>query len=120
MVQYNNFMFGLTIFSHTEIEETGGEASTSRDAMYASWLLYDTNEPSHVSSGSETEEQIIEQPAATVQHEQESVCQILQQLATVINQDNICKFNIAHNHIWEGTVRALSRKSFCPQNKVSV
>ena len=74
-------MLGLTIFSHTEAEkETGGEASTSRDAMYASWLLYDTNEPSHVSSGSETEEQIIEQPAATVQHEQESVCQILQQL----------------------------------------
>ena len=114
-------MLSITIFSHTEIEkETGGEASTSRDAMYASWLLYDTNEPSHVSSGSETEEQIIEQPAAAVQHEQESVCQILQQLATVINQDNICKFNIARNHIWEGTVRALSRKSFCPQNKVSV
>ncbi|CAB4030798.1 Hypothetical predicted protein, partial [Paramuricea clavata] len=49
---------------HIEIEETGGEASTSTDAMYASWLLDDTTEYTCVSSGSETEEKIIEEPAA--------------------------------------------------------
>ena len=96
-----------------------GEASTSGDAIYASWSLYETNEPSHVSSESETEEKFTKQPPATVQNVQESICQILQQLSTVINEDNICKFNISRNHIWEGTVRALSRKSFCSQNKVS-
>ena len=69
--------------------------------MYASWLLYETNESSHVSSESETEEQIIEQPAATVQNVQESICQILQQLSTVINEDSICKFNISRNHKWK-------------------
>ena len=69
--------------------------------MYASWLLYETNESSHVSSESVTEEQIIEQPAATVQHVQESICQILQQLSTVINEYNICKFNISRNHKWK-------------------
>ena len=106
--------------SHIEIEETGGEASTSTDAMYASWLLDDTTEYTCVSSGSETEDKIIEEPAAAVENKKKSLYQILQDLSTVINQDNICKFNISRNHIWEGSVRALTRKSFSPQNKVSV
>ena len=37
-----------------------------------------------------------------------------------INMDCISKFNISRNFIWEGTKRALSRKSFSPNNKVSV
>ncbi len=45
---------------------------------------------------------------------------ILTQLAMEINMDSISKFNISRSFIWEGTKRALSRKSFSPNNKVSV
>lgn len=51
---------------------------------------------------------------------EETADEILTKLAMDINQDNISKFNISRNFIWEGTKRALSRKSFSPNNKVSV
>ena len=37
-----------------------------------------------------------------------------------INEDQISNFNISHSHLWEGALRALRRKSFSPDNKVSV
>ena len=49
-----------------------------------------------------------------------TVDEILRKLAMKIDMDSISKFNISRNFIWEGTKRALSRKSFSPNNKVSV
>ena len=46
--------------------------------------------------------------------------EILQNLSSVITDSETCKFNISRNHIWEGAKRALNRKSFKPQNKLSV
>lgn len=91
----------------------------STDAMYASWLQ---NEYTCISSDSEKEEhcQNVEEPTDKVVNTQDTLYQILQQLAAIINQENISKFNISRNQLWDGTVRALSRKSFSPQNKVSV
>ena len=49
-----------------------------------------------------------------------TVDEILRKLAMKIDMDSISKFNISRNFIWEGTKRVLSRKSFSPNNKVSV
>ena len=49
-----------------------------------------------------------------------SLQEILQQLALKINEDKISKFNIRRSHLWEGALRGLRRKSFSPDNKVSV
>ena len=46
--------------------------------------------------------------------------EILHNLSSVITDSETCKFNISRNHIWEGAKRALNRKSFNPQNKLSV
>ena len=46
--------------------------------------------------------------------------EILEQLASCINTEKISKFNIIRNNVWEGAVRGLSRKTFSPENKVSV
>ena len=45
---------------------------------------------------------------------------ILKKPSNVIKLDVISKFNISCSHVWEGTTRALTRKSFSPQNKISV
>ena len=49
-----------------------------------------------------------------------SLQEILEQLALKINEDKISKFNISRSHLWEGALRGLERKSFSPDNKVSV
>ena len=46
--------------------------------------------------------------------------EILHNLSSIITDSETCKFNISRNHIWEGAKRALNRKSFNPQNKLSV
>ena len=46
--------------------------------------------------------------------------EILRNLSETLTYDEISKFNISRNHIWEGTKRALNRKSFQPRNKISV
>ena len=46
--------------------------------------------------------------------------EILRNLSEALTYDEISKFNISRNHIWEGTKRALNRKSFHPRNKISV
>lgn len=49
-----------------------------------------------------------------------SLQEILEQLALKINEDKTSKFNISRSHLWEGALRGLRRKSFSPDNKVSV
>ena len=46
--------------------------------------------------------------------------QEIQELASKINSDKISKFNISRSNLWEGALRGLKRKSFSPDNKVSV
>ena len=46
--------------------------------------------------------------------------EILHNLSSVIKDTETSKFNISRNHIWEGAKRALNRKSFDPQNRISV
>lgn len=48
------------------------------------------------------------------------VSQVLEELAVNLTSDTITKFNIARNFIWEGTKRALTRKSFQPSHRMSV
>lgn len=52
--------------------------------------------------------------------EKTTLTEVLKELSQVIGSTGISKFNISRNHIWEGTKRGLSRKSFSPQKKVSV
>ena len=46
--------------------------------------------------------------------------EVLENLAKQLSSDKISVFNLSRNHVWEGTKRALNRKSFNPQNKLSV
>ena len=46
--------------------------------------------------------------------------EILSNLAEATSYDQISIFNLSRNHIWEGTKRAMNRKSFSPRNKLSV
>ena len=46
--------------------------------------------------------------------------EILEQLALKINDDKISKFKISRSHLWEGALRGLRRKTFSPDNRVSV
>ncbi|XP_078375435.1 LOW QUALITY PROTEIN: G2/M phase-specific E3 ubiquitin-protein ligase-like [Oculina patagonica] len=60
----------------------------------------------------------VQPPAAS--QENEDIAEIVGELAEVVNVSMLSKFNISHNFLWEGTKRALSVKSFSPENKVSV
>ena len=46
--------------------------------------------------------------------------EILTNLAKSTSYDQVSIFNISRNHIWDGTKRALNRKSFSPEKKLSV
>ncbi len=59
------------------------------------------------------------QPPAAGQ-ENKDIAEIVGELAEVVNVSMLSKFNISHNFLWVGTKRALSRKSFSPENKFSV
>ena len=60
----------------------------------------------------------VQPPAAS--QENEDIAEIVGELAKVVNVSMLSKFNISRNFLWEGTKRALSRKSFSPENKISV
>ena len=45
---------------------------------------------------------------------------ILADLSKVLTHEEISKFNISRNHVWEGAKRALNRKSFQPHKKIFV
>ena len=46
--------------------------------------------------------------------------EILSNLAKETSYDKISIFNLSRNHIWDGTKKAMNRKLFSPQNKLSV
>lgn len=46
--------------------------------------------------------------------------EVLTNLAQATSYDQVSIFNLSRNHIWEGTKRALNRKSFSPEKKISV
>ena len=46
--------------------------------------------------------------------------ELLDGLAKEIDYTSISKFNISRSFVWEGAKRALTRKSFCAKNKMSV
>ena len=60
------------------------------------------------------------------EHEQEGLDpqptaeEILRNLATIINFDEISKFNISRSNVWESALRGFNRKSFSPTKKISV
>ena len=90
----------------------------SADEVYAG-LIFD--------EFSSDEEIIIEneKPAppnieAQIIQENTTLREILHNLSSVIRESEISKFSISRNHIWEGAKRALNRKSFNPQNRISV
>ena len=60
----------------------------------------------------------VQSPAAS--KENEDIAEIVGELAKMVNVSMLSKFNISHNFLWEGAKRALSRKSFSPENKISV
>ena len=49
-----------------------------------------------------------------------SLQEILSQVALIINVEKISKFNISRSHLWEGALRGVRRKTFSPENKVSI
>jgi len=89
------------------------------DLLYASWLFEEVN-PSVISSASESEGEEITDNLTSPCGTKLDHSVILGQLASSINLEKICKFNISRSNVWEGAVRGLSRKSFCPENKISV
>ena len=48
------------------------------------------------------------------------VKEILESLASVIDESSISKFNISRNHLWESAKRGFNRKTFSPAKKMSV
>ena len=57
---------------------------------------------------------IIEESPITLQDtivSKNSIAEILSNLSMVIDNDKISKFNLSRNHIWEGAIRNMSRKS---------
>ena len=77
-------------------------------------------EEQHNSSESEEEASHEGFPGVLETNSGSSLPEILTQLARAINEDKISKFNISRSHLWEGALRGLRRKSFSPENKVSV
>ncbi len=50
----------------------------------------------------------------------ETIEEIICRLSSVIGYENISKFNVSRNHLWESAKRGFSKKSFSPKNKISV
>ena len=106
---------GRSIHAYPSADGGGG---IDADLLYASLIpdsfLY--------SSDSEDEKVLlaVEDPQVLQTKTSLSLQEILEQLASKINSDKISKFNISRSNLWEGALRGLKRKSFSPDNKVSV
>ena len=89
------------------------------DEIYATLLFNEIN-----SEDNDLLEEIVEINVddTTNDSDEESVTlqEILTNLAKSTCHDQVSIFNISRNHIWEGTKRALNRKSFSPEKKLSV
>jgi hypothetical protein len=87
------------------------------DSLYSS--LFDDTDIIEVDSDSEFASTNEEVKVTNVVSEN-SLEDILSGLAKKINDCKISKFNICRSDVWDGAKRGLTRKSFCPSNKISV
>ena len=74
-------------------------------------ILSDEDETNIFLTSSEHKQGLDPQPTAE---------EILRNLATIINFDEISKFNISRSNLWDSAVRGFNRKSFSPTKKISV
>ena len=92
--------------------------NSDADLLYASLipgsLLYSSDSEGDIDPVAVDDPQVFETKIAL------SLQEILEQLALKINDDKISKFNISRTHLWEGALRGLRRKTFSPDNRVSV
>ena len=92
------------------------QPSTS-DSLYGS--LFDDQDIIEVDSDSEVASSNEEVKIKNVVQES-SLEDILSDLAKKIDDSKTSKFNICRGDVWDGAKRGLTRKSFCPSNKISV
>ena len=105
--------------SHGHSIQAGDDGSSiDADMLYASLI------PDRFLYSSDSEDEkvplAVEDPQVLQTKTSLSLQEILEQLASKINSDKISKFNISRSNLWEGALRGLKRKSFSPDNKVSV
>lgn len=105
-------------YAHSVTCDDGPSSTSDADLLYASLipgtLLYSSD------SEGENVAVAVDDPQEFQTKTSWSLQEILEQLALKINEDKISKFNISRSHLWEGALRGLRRKSFSPDNKVSV
>ena len=96
----------------SQLSASTSQSSFDADLLYASWLFEEVN-PSLISSESEDEE-TNDNLSSACGTKVGDLTEILGRLASSI------KFNISRSNVCEGAVRGISRKSFSPENKISV
>ena len=105
-------------YAHSVTCDDGPSSTSDADLLYASLipgtLLYSSD------SEGENVAVAVDDPQEFQTKTSWSLQEILEQLALKINEDKISKFNISRSHLWERALRGLRRKSFSPDNKVSV
>ena len=112
---------GMSPTNHGEGPSTSTTTPTGDfDWLYASWFCDEVDLAGYESMSDVEMEVGPNDESSNSQRSTVSLPDILKELSSVINLDSISKFNISRSHVWEGTVRALTRKSFSPHNKVSV
>ena len=91
--------------------------SDELDSMYATLLFDEVNFDMFDNDlvAEETEVKVIEDI-----EENTTLKEVLGKLGEQISFEKVSLFNLSRNHAWEGTKRALNRKSFSPENKLSV
>lgn len=105
-------------YAHSVTCDDSPSSTSDADLLYASLipgtLLYSSD------SEGENVAVAVDDPQEFQTKTSWSLQEILEQLALKINEDKISKFNISRSHLWERALRGLRRKSFSPDNKVSV
>ena len=101
-----------TVASSSEaLASSATQASADLDSVYAT-LFFDeiSSDVSENDCMTDTVEvHVIEDDAI---EENTTLKEVLENLAKQISSDKISIFNLSRNHVWEGTKRALNRKSF--------
>ena len=98
---------------------------TNFDYLYAS-LLFDEINQDVVESEKITVESSDEEPCnndvlhSSIPDGENSLKSVLDKKSASISDASTSKFNICRSDVWQGTKRAMQRKSFCPNNKMSV
>ena len=101
----------------SEYKPSSNLLPSTSDSLYSS--LFDDKDVIEVDSDSEfasTNEEV----SITNVVSESSIEDILSSLAKKIDDSKISKFNICRSDVWDGAKRGLTRKSFCPSNKISV